>query len=146
MGILVKSGNGNVLGLLKVVMSGIQYVNNLFYSYYEQEKYEVIFTGQIIYMKRYLNDQFDDVNRGIYIQTNTGDISPFVYRKTEGLSPFVYRVSEGEGELLQRKNEQIADTDFTVFIPTSLSYDSTELNAAIKKYKLEDKTFTITTY
>lgn len=146
MGILIKSGNGNVLGLTKSIMSGIQYVNNLFYDFYTQKKYEVIFTGQIIYMKRYLNDQFDNIQRRIYIQTNVGNISPFIYRLSEGLSPYFYRVAEEEGELIQRKNEIIADTDFTVYVPVALSYDTTQFNAAINKYKLEDKTYTIQTY
>lgn len=146
MGILIKSGNGNVLGLLKAAMSGVQYVNDLFYAFYQRKKYEVIFTGQIIYMKRYLNDQFDDVSRRIYIQTNVGNISPFIYRFAETLSPYFYRQSEGDGEYIQRAGEVISITDFTVYIPVSLSYDSNQFNAAIAKYKLEDKTYTIQTY
>lgn len=146
MGILVKSGNGNVLGLLKVAMSGVQYVNDLFYSYYQGKKYESIFTGQIVYMKRYLNDQFDAVSRRIYIQTNSGNISPFIYRFTEAISPFFYRKSESTGEFIQRANESISDTDFTVYVPVALSYDSVKFNAAVDKYKLDDKTYDIQTY
>lgn len=146
MGILVKSGNGNVLGLLKAAMAGVQYVNDLFYAFYQEKKYEVIFTGQIIYMKKYLNDQFDDVSRRIYITTNAGNVSPYVYRFAEALGEYVYRFAEDAGITVQRKNESISDYDFTVYVPVSLSYDATQFNAAIEKYKLEDKTYTIQTY
>lgn len=147
MGILVKSGNGNVLGLLKAAMTGIQYVNDLFFDFYTLKKYEALFTGQIIYLKKYLNEQFDSVQKRIYISTNVGDISPFFYRKSEGLGDFIYRKSEGLGTtFLQRKGESISDFDFTVYVPTSLSYDATQFNAAITKYKLPDKTYNIQTY
>lgn len=146
MGILITSGSGSLLALFKKCTLGLQYVADLFYTFYSLIKYEVQFTGQIVYMKRYLNDQFDNVSRRIYIYTNTGILSSFYYRKSEGVGDFVYRVSEGGSPFMQRKNEVISDYDFTVYVPVSLSYDSVQFNAAIEKYKLEDKTYNIVTF
>jgi len=146
MGILVKTGNGNVLGFFKAMLSELQYINDLFYNFYELKKYEIIFTGQIIYMKKYLNDQFDPVDRRIYLYTNIGFLSPFFYNISEDDGDYIYNVSEGDGPYLQYYNESISLTDFTVYVPTSLSYDANTFNAAIRKYKLEDKTYNIVTY
>lgn len=147
MGILIQNTGGNSLrDFIDALISQLQYVNDLFFSYYSQKKYEIKFTGQLIYMKRYLNDQFDPIDRRIYINTNFGDISEFVYRKAEDDGIYLYRKSEGDGDLFQRKNEAITETDFTVYIPSTLSYDATKMEFAIKKYKFDDKTYNIQTF
>ena len=146
MGIFVKKGNGNVLGLIKVIMSGVQHVNDLFYAFYSQKKYEIVFSGQIIYLKRYLNDQFDPINRQIWISTNSGFFSEFYYRVAEDLGEYHYRVSEGLGPRLSRVNENATEFDFTVWVPDTLIYDASQFNASVNKYKLSDKTFEIQTY
>lgn len=147
MGILIQNTNGNsIRDFINALISQLQYVNDLFFTFYSDKKYEIKFTGQLIYMKRYLNDQFDPIDRRIYIVTNTGDISPFFYFKSEDDGPFIYEKTEDDGPRLQRKNESISDNDFTVWVPAALAYDSTQFNAAVNKYKLDDKTFDIQTF
>jgi hypothetical protein len=105
-------------------------------------------TGETASLTWYLNELFDNVTRGIYIDTAglsgvaAGDevIEPTVYvvAGDELTEPTVYAVAgiDGEGTDFQGRS-------FCVFVPTAVAASDNDISAIVRQYKLAGKTFII---
>jgi len=149
-GIMVKNDNtGSFIYYLKSIMGGLQYLNDLFYSYISNKKEELKYNGQIINLQKRLNDVFDDTLRRIYIVNVSTIPIQYLYRVSEFQNDFVYRISESAKNsfIVGRISELTSDNyDFIVYVPLSLSYNVERMIAVVNRYKLSDKTFTRLTY
>lgn len=111
-------------------------------------EYELQFNGQTIYLEHYLNDQYDPINRHIWIENIAESNAVYIYRKSEGQAPtYIYRKSELIAvPFIRRVTEGATETDFIVWVPVSVTYDEIVMRAQIDKFKYADKRYTIQTF
>lgn len=147
--LLTRDNSGSFVKFLQAAMTGLNYLNNIFYTYIIEKKEELKYNGQIINISKRLNDVFDNDLRRIYIANVATIPVQYIWRVSEFETPYVYRMSESSNDsfIVGRTAEIDSDIyDFIVFIPVSLTYNNEQMNAIINKYKLVDKTFNIQTY
>jgi hypothetical protein len=77
-----KRDNTN-LSWLDVLISPVRDLHATFLQYRNDTIYKVRFTGQIIYLEKFLNDKYDQINRGIYIDNVANISKPYLYNKSE---------------------------------------------------------------
>lgn len=117
-----------------------------FYRFYDDKRYELIFNGQVIYLEHLLNDQFDDVNRGIYISDAPQQIDQVIlFNKNENNEKtIIYNQSEGQPPvIIYNRAETFTWSGFIVNIPTSVNYNEDRLRAYLNKYKLASKNYSL---
>lgn len=147
MGILITSGNGNVLRFLKACLAGLQTLNNNFYSYAIEVKEDLKYNSQVINMTKRLNDLYDNSLRRIYISNQQGIVDKFIFNSSERQLDYVYNTIEGSAPFyIGNNSERGIEFDFIVYIPASLVYVSENFNATINRYKFDDKRYKIETY
>jgi len=147
MGIIVKLGtSGQVLKFTKSLLFGLQYINNLFYAYVLVKLDELKYNGQLIYLKKRLNDLFDNSLRRIYIVNTVTVNQTWIFRYTENNPVYLYRYGEESPIYIKRYTEEFSTSDFTIYIPADLVYNQAFFNSVVNRYRLTDKNFTIITY
>lgn len=111
-------------------------------------EYELQFNAQTIYLEHYLNDQYDNINRQIWIENIATLNAVYLYRKSEGQAPtYIYRKSEAlPVPFLRRRTEGVTENDYIVWVPVAVVYDETVMRAQINKYNYADKRYTIQTF
>lgn len=137
------------LEFFKMCASPLVYLYNSFYTFFSTKKYELVFNGQVIYLEHVLNDQFDPVNRGIYISdTPPYGGSVYIFNDIEANEEtFVYNKSEAEAPLYLFTNaEALTWPGFIVNVPSGVVFEATQLKAYVNKYKIASKNYTINIY
>jgi len=117
-----------------------------FYTFYNAKRYELLFNGQVIYLEHLLNDQFDNVNREIYI-TDAPQVADEVVLFNEAEQneeTVLYNESEGEQPIvLYNESEYQYWPDFIVHVPSTVAFDEPRMRAYLDKYKLASKNYEI---
>lgn len=67
-----------------VITWGSSIANDLLKNYRTLKDYELQFTGQRLYLEKWLNDKFDPVGQGIEIVNIQLTQNPFIFNKIEG--------------------------------------------------------------
>jgi len=67
-----------------VITWGASIANDSLKSFRTLKDYELQFTGQRLYLEKWLNDKFDPVNQGFEIENIQLTQNPFVFNKIEG--------------------------------------------------------------
>lgn len=140
-----------MLAWLKALLLPVSQLYNSFLQFRGVKLYEASYNGQVAELEYVLNDYYysDGTLRSIYIEDNTDLGEVYLYNVAElEQETHIYNVSEvTEPEtFLFNGAEGSESSDFIVFVPDSLSYDTDYLNSLIKKYKLAGPTYTIQTY
>lgn len=108
------------------------------------------FTGQTIYLEHYLNDEYDHINRDIYIEDLTGYVDfNYLFNSNEQLQDiYVYNAAETNLNqvYLFNESEYATDFQFIVWIPSIVTYNEERLRAQIDYYKIAGKNYLIQTY
>lgn len=112
--------------------------------------YNLQFNAQTLSLEARLNQQYNLVMGSIYIITqnspnnaiytfwmNENQPSPFAYWLLEAQTP-IYTTWLGEGAS--------SAVDFIVYVPSSLTFDESEMRAIIELYKLAGKRYSIVIY
>jgi hypothetical protein len=147
MGILLGKGNGNVLRFLQACLSALQTLNNLFNAFTQNAQENIKFNGQKIYLQRRLNDLYDPTQRRIYIVTEQGIETKYIYDNNELQTDYVYETIEASAPFyISDINETGADYDFIIYVPVSLIYNANAFNATVSRYLAADKIYVIQTY
>lgn len=130
------------LRLLAFVWALLRPLKTLHYTwrqYRESNIYKLAHNGQVCYLRKALNDQFDPELRRIYIGDGSRYDSVYVFMESELQNePHVYTEREEETVWIFTEGET-ADTgaDFIVYVPTSLmAVQNFEIRAVIDFYKL----------
>lgn len=134
------------LEFFKMCASPLVDLYNAFYAFFAAKKYEMLFNGQVIYMEHVLNDQFDPVNRGIYISdTPPYGGAVYLFNKIEqNEETFVFNKAELAPPLYLFTNSEVLTwSSFIVNVPSSVFFDETQLKAYVNKYKIASKNYTI---
>lgn len=137
-------------------LHALLYPSDLLYHdlmvYRDQKLYEARVSGQVESMEWMLNDKFygDGTLRNIYIDDNNDfenevyifntselETETYIYNRDETADEETYLFNQAEGK---------SGSDFTVWVPASLTYDSDYMRGLIDFFKLAGTTYDIKTY
>lgn len=132
----------------------LQHTNDKLVSLANAVRYKTAFNGQIIRIEHVLNDTFDFINRGIYIED--GNVMPIAYyfnsNESNPIQAYTWGASETNlsGQIFTFFMSEL-ETDYYEFIvnvPITLGLATNDdmLNAIIKYYKLAGKRYIINLY
>jgi len=142
-------------GFISVLASGINVTKDDFSTFVNQNKFELKFNSQSIYLSEYLNQVFDSTLKRIYIINDATLFENYFYRTSESLAPdeqlYIYRTSEtitSDEQVWLDKGGIPLGVNFQVAVPVALVSLVTNdvFLASVKKYKLPDKEFEVITY
>ncbi len=142
------------LAWLYLIITPVRKLYNQFKDVEEIAIYSARHSCLKMYLEKALNDAFDPLGRGIYID-NVGNHSRlYLYRKGEP-RPIKYIYKKGEINVfvypekltfVKSKEEYFGTNDFVVYVPSSLVLNQAELSELVNSYKAVGKRFTIDTY
>lgn len=133
---------------IQAVIAPLQGLNDTFAQFADDINYKLSFNGQTVYLEHYLNDQYDDVLRRIWIENTSNTSQAYIYLKAE-LQPklFVYKRSEGKPPLyLFGSAEPLFSTHFIVHVPDDITYVEVIMRAQIDQYRIAGKIYEIQTF
>jgi hypothetical protein len=118
-----------------------------FLDFVSAKRYDLTRTAQVIMLEDLLNNEFDNVNRQIYI----GDANLlaytflYMYQENQPATAFFMdtEIPPNVPPSLYLNEEYDQGYDFIVFVPTGLLYDEEKLRALVNKYKLAGKRYII---
>jgi hypothetical protein len=160
-----------LFSFLKALIQPLIKIYDSFLLNRTQNLYKIDTTGQVCYLRKMLNDNFDSEQRRIYIGEGLASDWIFVYLKslfntsggkqptcvgnadslstTIGKKTYVFN-SENTGVTLISKQGTVGASglDFTVMVPSELRgiVDESRLTSLINYYKLASKRYAITYY
>lgn len=119
---------------------------NELYQIEAKKKYEMAFTGQVIYLEKLLNDKFNNSGTEIYITDRVISSRFYLHNKNEAKPPvYLYNQSEGE-DPLYLFNDVEYQHGFIIHVPSGLVTNWNEFKWWVDKYKLKSKEYTIIEY
>jgi hypothetical protein len=171
---------------IKVLISAMKARYESLLSIRTTTLYDLSFTGQVIYLEKRLNDQWDAVNKGIYIDHPQIVLRDFIYNKVEnkpkrylynkwnsavayvngefakygdkvyvalaantnitpGTNAAYWQVAHDPFYLINNV-EYLSQNNFIVYVPNTVTFDTSEMKAVINRYKLVGKKYSILTY
>lgn len=141
-GFLRKSAFVNFLYSL---IKGLQDTNDAFYQKTEDIFYYLKFNAQVIYLEKYLNDQYDPVQRRINISQLDYVATNYLFNDAEAEAPFYLdNASEVSVPIYFFNNTPSSGSyNFLVNVPNTLSSFSNKITASVNLFNLADKTFNI---
>ena len=102
--------------------------------------YNLAHNSQVCYLRKALNDEFDDEQRRIRIEDGKQKQRLYIYPRSANKPLYL-----GEIFLYQRGDYIDGGVDFIVVLPKDLTYDKYKLEALVNFYKLAGKRWTIET-
>jgi len=136
------------LAYIYALVKPLKDLNVIFNSYRTNTLYNLQFTSQTIYLEHFLNDQFDPIGRGIYIETLDELDFIFIFNLVESKPAYyLYNKAEAEPPIYFKNNtELINEINFTIFVPVGVSFNSDVLSGKVDFYNQAGKNYTIQTY
>lgn len=119
-----------------------------FVTFANNTEYALLFTAETNVLERFLNDQFDPINRTIFI-TNIDEVDfQFIHNKVEGKAPtFIFNKSEAEPPFyVFKKSELLQSINYIINIPLAQAIDQIVLRGKVDFYNLSGKNFSIVTF
>lgn len=134
-----------LIAILSSIMSQIALLHTLFISFRNDTDYKINHNSQVCYLQAVLNDNFDYINRRIYItDADVEQWTQFLWKESED-KPIMLGTF-----LLNRESFIGADSiDFVVHIPVIMTLSADDLNrmnSLIRYFKLSSKRYTIQRY
>ncbi len=123
-------------------------IDSLYYIWYNWRIDNIIkieHSGQVCYLRKILNDEFDPVQRRIRVESGNVFETTYIYTTGEGKDVLMH--TENENEVIWLRNEsETADSglDFIVWVPSEVHKASFfRLRAQINFYKAGGKRYNI---
>lgn len=134
-----------VIDYLKSLLKPLVFINNLFSNAQIKIDKDVLYTGQIIYLERLLNDLYDNTIRGIYIQDVANISKTYLHNRIEVRPPYyLYNRSESEPpKYLKNRTEYFNNNRFTIHVPSSVTFQEIQMRSVVDKYKQAGVNYTI---
>ncbi len=126
------------------LLSPIDWLNTQVAIYAIQVYYRLSLSGQVIYIEHYLNDLFDDSNRGIYISDDSVIVPPYMFNEDRPDGLLLY--NSGNPIVLFNESDYEDQGSFIVHLPSSFSLTDTlekRIRAAVNQYRQAGANFTI---
>lgn len=134
-----------LINFIIVLISPLEQMKTDFYTFFNQKKEELNFTGQVGSLEILLNKRFDPTLKRIYI--NDLEQLPELYLfNAEENNEITYLNNQSEGETpiyLFNQSEYDSDNDFTIYMPNGLVFDESYLRGLVNQYKTASKRFNI---
>lgn len=134
---------------VKVCVRGVVALAEVFKSNRTANVYVCKHNSQVCFLEGALNDVFDAVDRGIYIDDPVYVDPVYVYRNFELKPVYIYKDVEAQPVYVYKDSElySAGGVQFVVFVPVALVYDVDRLKALVNFYRLASKWhWTIETY
>jgi len=109
-----------LLSLLKVLLSGIRSVYELFSSYRETVTERLGTTAQTVSIEAALNSAFYLTDGQIRIETDTEEVPDYWHLKEEGEDGTVMNLLGGTWRTMKAKGEKSYKDSFVVYVPSFL--------------------------
>ena len=106
----------------------------------ERDLYNLAHNSQVCYLRKALNDEFDDEQRRIRIEDGRQKQRLYIYPRSANKPLYLGKVF-----LYHRGDYNDGGVDFIVVLPQGLEYDRYKLEALVNFYKLAGKRWTIET-
>jgi hypothetical protein len=139
--------DSTTIAFIKVLL---KLINQVYYSWYNwriENLYKLEHTGQICSLRGSLNDEFDKLQRRIYIGNGQQKPTTYIYTEAEAQDVFTNTESESkQGTMYVYTEAETADTglDFIVYVPFEiLNREIYALKAHIEFYKAGGKRYAI---
>lgn len=129
--------------------SALQEVNDNLVTFRDGISFDLSFTSGKAYLQEVLNQLFDPIDRGIFIENQTDFLADnFIKFDVEsGTDDFTYFESEGKPpRFYYLESEYAIAVTFIVFVPAALVFDQDEMEALVNKYRAAGRPFEIQTY
>lgn len=120
-----------LLSLLKVLLSGIRSVYELFWSYRSSVKERLDTTAQTMSIEAALNGAFYLTDGQIRIEADTEEQCDYWHLLSEGVEGETLYMLGGTGKPLKQKGEKSTSYSFVVYVPSFLC---TSMDADEDKY------------
>jgi hypothetical protein len=136
------------LAWLYSIQQPLKALNTIFVSFRTNTLYRLQFTAQIIYLEHYLNDQFDQVGRGIFIDNIEETDFTFTFNKIEE-KPALYYYNDSEAQpakYLYNTQELLEGENYIVKVPVAVTFDELVMRSKIDFYNNAGKNYLIETY
>ena len=104
----------------------------------QADLYNLAHNSQVCYLRKALNDEFDDEQRRIRIEDGRQKQRLYIYPRSANKPLYL-----GEIFLYQRGDYIDGGVDFIVVLPKDLTYDKYKLEALVNFYKLAGKRWEI---
>lgn len=132
---------------IKAALQPLQNINTYFFQLVNDTDYKLAFNGQVIYLEHILNDRYDPINRGIYIEDGANVVYTYIYNVLETKPPlFIYNKSEGNPTYLKNRTEHTTTVQFIIKVPLAVSYDEYIMRLLVDTYKQAGVIYSIETY
>ena len=140
-----------LLAWVKILLSGVQKVYDLFAIFKAAIQKNLSYNGQVLYLEKVLNDENDKLLRRIYVSDPlpNNNVPAFLYRRGEGqITVTLYRNTEGVNVNPLYRQTESPTVDFVVFVPLTVANNAAlvKIKSTVNFYKLASKTFTIQTF
>lgn len=133
---------------LWVSFAGIRELHDRLLQFRLDTLYDAGINGQVVKLERMLNDTFDNSLRRIYIDDG---------ERFEGANFYSFYLDKSFSFFSHNHDEVVSiysfgsqgdavDTDFIVFVPSGLVYDTVLMTAKVKAKKILGRSFTIQEY
>lgn len=116
-------------------------LHKLLYDFHNariSDLYNLTHNSQVCYLRKALNDEFDDEQRRIRIEDGKQKQRLYIYPRSANKPLYL-----GKLFLYQRGDYIDGGVDFIVVLPKDLTYDKYKLEALVNFYKLAGKRWTI---
>jgi len=123
---------------LTAVLKPLRNVHDEFVAFHNNRRYEVKWNGQTIKLEKMLIDIF---GAGIYITNNVLELNGAFIGEDNDNSFFIGE--GGDNAQYIDVTYSIAGKNFTVNVPASITFEMSEMEAFINKYKLFGTTYEI---
>lgn len=128
---------------LEMLVSPLKHVHDQFIAYRIEVNRRLRFNGQIIILENILNDNFDNTNRGIRIDTNNDTLRRlFIYQYQEQDKEFVHQYIESRPLYIFQAQEEFEHTfDFLVIVPDGILTleEESRIKALTNRWKIDGK-------
>jgi len=130
------------------MVRGLETVHQFFKAFRDNINYGLQFNGQVIYLEHILNDRFDPVGRGIYIEDTSVQDLNYLFNTIElETDIYVYNVIEaGPATYLLNQLELDQATFFIVWIPVAVFYREPDVRALVDTYRQAGKPYLVQTF
>lgn len=138
-----------ILAFLESLLAPVQALNDDFETYIPIARRKATFTGQVVYLERLLNDEFDPTLRRIYIADGQANVlPPFVFNKVEQRPAIIYNKAENATPFyLYNSSEYFTEPDFIIMVPASVLNPAIQvrIERQVNQYKQAGKNFQVQT-
>lgn len=133
--------------LLYAMIKPLQSLNTNFVILRNAINYKLLFNAQVIYLEHFLNDLYDPVNRGIYIQDTANIDYKYLFNKNENRPVYIYNKSENKPKFyLYNKQEYGGLFEFKIMVPVGVSFNELLMRKQVKFYNNAGRRYLINTY